>query len=151
MDRLHLEYSPSYWAIDSIQFSTIWYTAGTRMLVRYFLTFFQNDQRIILSHHIKNFIGLIHWQFMMEVQIHHPCWEIHIVVIPCHQAKSLQATTSSFIFILILLFLELDSNWNTMQQVIIHSIMCWEIEKGLENHLVLEIFYFLYGLLVLYE
>ena len=85
-----------------------------------FLTFFQNDQWLILYHHIKNFLGLIHWQFMMVVQIHHPCWEIHIVVIPCHQAKSLQATTSSFIFILILLSLEMDSNWNTMQQVRIH-------------------------------
>ena len=58
---------------------------------------------------------------MMVVQIHHPCWEIHIVVIPCHLAKSLQATTSSFIFILMLKSLELDSNWNMMQQVRSHT------------------------------
>ena len=65
--------------------------------------------------------GMIHWQFMTVIQIHHPCWEIHIVVIPYHLAKSLQATTSPFIFILIIMALELDSNWNTMQQVRIHK------------------------------
>ena len=43
------------------------------------------------------------------------------MVIPCRQAKSLQATISSFIFILILEKLELDSNWNTIQQVRIHA------------------------------
>ena len=36
-------------------------------------------------------------------------------------AKSLQATSSSFISILILITLQLDSNWNTMQQVRIHA------------------------------
>ena len=61
--------------------------------------------------------GGIHWWFMMGVQIHRPCWEIHIVVIPCHLAKSLQATNSSFIFILIVGALQLDLNWNIMQQV----------------------------------
>jgi hypothetical protein len=55
----------------------------------------------------------------MVVQIHHPCWEIHIVAIPHHLAiaKSLQATNSSFIFELIVLTLEKDSKWNIMQQV----------------------------------
>ena len=43
------------------------------------------------------------------------------MVIPCHLAKSLQATTSSFIFILMLKSLELDSNWNIMQQVRSHT------------------------------
>jgi hypothetical protein len=57
---------------------------------------------------------------MMVVQIHHLSWEI-IVVIPSHLAKSLQATTSSFIFILMIMALKLDSNWNTMQQVRIHK------------------------------
>jgi hypothetical protein len=46
---------------------------------------------------------------MMVIQIHHPEWE-RIVVISCHLAKSLQATTSSSIFTLIILALELDSN-----------------------------------------
>ena len=58
---------------------------------------------------------------MTEIQIHHPCWEIHIVVIPCRLAKHLQATNSSFIFILILYLLALDSNWNTLQQVRVHT------------------------------
>ena len=54
---------------------------------------------------------------MMVIQIHHPCWEFHIVVIPCHLVKSLQATNSYFIFILIISALQLDSNWNIMQKV----------------------------------
>ena len=58
---------------------------------------------------------------MMVIQTHHPCLEIHIVVIPCRQAEHLQATNSSFIFILIIDILELDSNWNTMQQVRMHT------------------------------
>ena len=58
---------------------------------------------------------------MMAIQIHHPCWEILIVVIPCHLAESLQATISSFIFNLIIFTLGLDSNWNTMQQVRIQA------------------------------
>ena len=57
----------------------------------------------------------------MVIQIYHPIW-IHIVGIHCHQAKSLQATISSFIFNLIIYSLELDSNWNTMQQVRIPTI-----------------------------
>ena len=61
--------------------------------------------------------GMIHWQFMMEAQIHQRCWEIHIVMIPCHPAKFLQVTNSSFIFNQIILTLVLDSNWNIMQQV----------------------------------
>ena len=43
------------------------------------------------------------------------------VVIPYHLAKSLQATTLSFISILMVLRLELDSDWNTMQQVRINT------------------------------
>ena len=43
------------------------------------------------------------------------------MVIPCRLAKSLLATTSLFIFIRILEKLELDSNWNTIQQVRIHA------------------------------
>ena len=43
------------------------------------------------------------------------------MVIPCRLAKSLPTTTSLFIFILILEKLELDSNWNTIQQVRIHA------------------------------
>ena len=53
---------------------------------------------------------MIHWLFMMGVQIHHPCWKIHIVVIPYHPAESLQATNSSFIFNLMLQPLELVLN-----------------------------------------
>ena len=64
--------------------------------------------------------GMIHWKFMMEIQIHHPCWEI-ILGIPCRLATHLQTTNSSFIFILIINILELDSNWNTLQQVRIHT------------------------------
>ena len=48
-------------------------------------------------------------------------WKIHIVEIPCQLAKSLQETISSFIFKLIVIILELDSNWNTMQQVRMYS------------------------------
>ena len=71
----------------------------------------------------------------MGIQTHHPCWEIHIVVIPCRLAKHLQATISFFIFNLVeVTALELDSDWNTMQKVRIHtegkSIMCLELEKG---------------------
>ena len=43
------------------------------------------------------------------------------MVIPCRLTKHLQATNSSFIFILIINILELDSNWNTLQQVRIHT------------------------------
>ena len=57
----------------------------------------------------------------MVVQILHPCWEFHIAVIPCHLAKYLQATSYSFVFILVIFILELDSNWNIMQQVRIHK------------------------------
>ena len=56
----------------------------------------------------------------MGIQTHHPRWEIHIVVIPCRLVKHLQATISSFVFILIIKTLELDSNWNTKQQVRIY-------------------------------
>ena len=58
---------------------------------------------------------------MMVIQIHHPCWEIHIVVDPCHLAKSLPATPSSFVFFLMLWALQLDLNWNTVQQVRIQA------------------------------
>ena len=51
---------------------------------------------------------MIIWLSMTVVQIHHPYWEIHIVVIPCHLTKPRQATTSLFIFILIMLALALD-------------------------------------------
>ena len=61
--------------------------------------------------------------------MHHPCWEIHIVVIPCHLAKSLQATTFLFIFILIIMALELDSNSNMMQQVRIHTKHTFRAKK----------------------
>ena len=64
---------------------------------------------------------LIHWPYMMVVQMHHPCWKIHIVAIPCLLAKFLQPGTSSFIFFLIIIGLELDSNWNIMQQVRINT------------------------------
>ena len=82
----------------------------------------------------STFSAMIHWLFLMVIQIHHPCWEINIVVIPCRLAKHLQATISFFIFNLVEVTLELDSNWNTMQKVRIHtegkSIMCLELEKG---------------------
>ena len=68
---------------------------------------------------------------MTGIQIHHPCWEIHIVVTPCHQAKSLQGTTSSFIFILIIMPVQLDLSWNTIQQVRIHA-KYYVLVKGLE-------------------
>ena len=71
---------------------------------------------------------------MMVLQVHHPFWEIRIAAIPCRQAKSLQATNYSFIFIRMDLTLELDSNWNTMKQVrILQSNMSLELEKGQEN------------------
>ena len=76
------------------------------------------------------FSVMIHCPYIMVVQMHHSCWEIHIVVISCHLAKSLQATNYSFIFIRMDITLELDSNWNTMKQVrILQSIMCLELEK----------------------
>ena len=81
----------------------------------HFIVDFYHANKILM------FTGMIHWKFMTEIQIHRPCWEIHIVGIPYHLAKHLQATNSSFIFILILLVLELDSNWNTLQQVRIHT------------------------------
>ena len=62
-------------------------------------------------------LRVIFWAFMMAIQIHHPYSEIHIVAIPCHLVKSLQATTSSFVLFLIFMALQLDSDWNTMQQV----------------------------------
>ena len=62
-------------------------------------------------------LRVIFWAFMMAIQIHHPYSEIHIVAIPCHLVESLQATTSSFVLFLIFLALQLDSDWNTMQQV----------------------------------
>ena len=75
--------------------------------------FYHNIAHLLISGHT-----MIPWVFLMGVQTHHPCcWDIHIVVIPCHLAKSLPATNSSFIFILIMLTLQLDSNWNIMQQV----------------------------------
>ena len=58
--------------------------------------------------------------------MHHPFQKINIVVIPYHPAKSLQATTLSFIFILVTYILKLDSNWNTMQQVRILVTLCLE-------------------------
>ena len=57
--------------------------------------FYHNTAHILIS-------GVILSVFLMEIQIHHPCWQIHIVVIPCHPVKSLQATISSSIFILII-------------------------------------------------
>ena len=66
--------------------------------------------------------------------MHHSCWEIHTVVIPCHLAKFLQATNYSFIFIRMDRTLELDSNWNTMKQVrILQSNMSLELEQEQEN------------------
>ena len=56
---------------------------------------------------------------MMEVQWH--LQYLENIVIPPHLAKYPQATNSLFIFILIIQTLELDSNWNTMQQVRIHT------------------------------
>ena len=54
---------------------------------------------------------------MMGIQKHQTSWKIHIVGIPCQIAKSPQETISSFVFKLMIMALELDSNWNTMQQV----------------------------------
>ena len=56
---------------------------------------------------------------MMVVQWH--LQYLENIVIPHPLAKSLQATISSFILTLILLALEQDSNWNTMQHVRIHT------------------------------
>ena len=53
---------------------------------------------------------------MMVIQVHHPWWE-SIVELQCHQATSLQAITSWFIFNLIIAQEVLDSKWNTLQQV----------------------------------
>jgi hypothetical protein len=53
---------------------------------------------------------------MILNQIHHPFWKGD-VGIPYQLAKSLQPTTLSLNFILMVLQLELDSNWNTVQQV----------------------------------
>ena len=73
---------------------------------------------------------------MMGVQIHRPCWEIQvwkdIVVIPCQLAKSLQVTNSSSIFILIFLKLDLDSNWNIIQQVRIITYRLDNLDRN--NH-----------------
>ena len=55
----------------------------------------------------------------------HPRW-LENIVIPHHQAKSLQATNSYFIFNLMGLAHQLDSNWNTMQQVRILVTLCLE-------------------------
>ena len=67
--------------------------------------FFPTWTRVYFDHTYKILLisGAIHWQFMMVVQIHRPCWEIHIVVIPCHLAKHRQAISSSFIFSLIII------------------------------------------------
>ena len=62
------------------------------------------------------FPALTGWAYMILDQIQRLFWNIN-VVIPYHLTKSLQAITLSFISILIGLWLELDSNWNTMQQV----------------------------------
>ena len=59
---------------------------------------------------------------MMVIQSHHQYWEIHFVVILCHLIKSLQVTTSSFVFFLMILKMKLDSNLNIMQQVRIHTL-----------------------------
>ena len=126
-NRLYLENSTANWTIDSIQFFSFW----CRWLlwlyfchVRYF--FFRYFFAMVIFLKVTHFFisGVIHWEFMMGIQIHQTCWEIHIVVIPCHPVESLQATTSSFIFILIKGVLELDSNWNTMQQVRMYSKYC---------------------------
>ena len=61
---------------------------------------------------------------MMGVQWH--LQYLENIVIPPHLAKYPQATTSLFIFILIIWTLELDSNWNTMQQVRILVTLCLE-------------------------
>ena len=66
------------------------------------------------AYKLISILVLIHWLFMMVILIHHPCWS-NIVGIPFHPAESLQATISSCIFILGLLALELDSNWNTVR------------------------------------
>ena len=76
---------------------------------------------------------------MMGIQLHPPCWEIHIVVIPCHLAKSLQATNSSFVFNLIIGALELDSNWNIMQQVRIHKkVDSYALLRATKNNMRIE-------------
>ena len=77
---------------------------------------------------------------MMVFQVHHPCWE-GIVVIRCHLAKSLRATISSYTFILIIMALALDSNWNTMQQVQFYLnrffyILCLQLRKRFTVHIV---------------
>ena len=101
---------------DDYAYGCGWDTSASDIFPTKLIVGFYHAKKLILI------LVLIHWLFMMVIQIHHPCWEIHIVVIPCHPAESLQVTISSFIFILILISLELASNWNTMQQVRIPTI-----------------------------
>ena len=61
---------------------------------------------------------------MMEVQWHRR-W-LENIVIPHHLAKYLQATNFSFIFTLMGMAHQLDSNWNTMQKVRILVSLCLE-------------------------
>ena len=114
-----MEYSTVKWTIDSLLFSTVWCRRWLCLWlwVRYFCFRHFSYQINSWFYHAKKLIlilVLIHWLFMMVIQIHHPCWS-NIVGIPCHPAKSLQATISFCIFILVLLALELDSNWNTVR------------------------------------
>ena len=62
---------------------------------------------------------------MMVFQTHFPSWEV-IVSILCHPAKSLQATTSLLILILIIMVQDLDSNWYIMQQVRAKNSSCMQ-------------------------
>ena len=76
----------------------VWPISGK---IFFLLTFFP----VFNYYHANEIIlitGLIHWEFMTGIQLHHPYLDIHIVEIPCHPVESLQATNSSFIFILIM-------------------------------------------------
>ena len=69
------------------------------------------------------------WPCMMGVQWHLQ-WLEDIVIPFFHLLdKSLQATNSSFIFILMGLAHQVDSNWYTMQQVRILVTLCLEQRK----------------------
>ena len=70
------------------------------------------------------------WPCMMGVQWHLR-WLEHIVIPHFHLLdKSLQATNSSFIFILMSLAHQVDSNWYTMQQVRILVTLFLEQRKS---------------------
>ena len=101
------------------------------------------------------FSAVIPWPFMMGVQVHHPWWE-SIVVFQFLPAMSLQAMRSWFSFILMVVKKELDSKWNTIQQVnksnqvITHKIKIiltiMEIDTSfLEYYLFLSSFIFTYN------